>query len=369
MDLKEAESQAKEAKIEAALEKVRARTMGMQKSDELKEVIQVIYDQFVQLNINVEHTGFIIDYKIRDDMLIWLADKNGAPSRISIPYFDSPHWNSFIEAKKNDRAHFANHLNFEEKNRFYEKLFKFIPELPDDARDFYFKCPGLAISTVLLDNVGLYIENFSGNPYSDEENAILMRFGKVFQQTYTRFLDLQKAESQAREAQIEASLEKIRNRTLLMNDSSELNEAVAVFFQQFRELELLPAEVRTYFSHVNTSDDTVEVWMTQSDGHVMNGSHITPLMESPPLKECYEKWTETKEVINVRIYEGESLTEYMNFLSTLPHVAEDKDYKKIFNSPPEKIVMTDAGFSQGFLGIMSFMQLENEGIEILARFA
>jgi len=43
-----------------------------------------------------------------------------------------------------------------------------------------------------------------------------MRFGKVFQQTYTRFLDLQKAEAQAREAQIEAALERVRSRTLAM---------------------------------------------------------------------------------------------------------------------------------------------------------
>ena len=76
-----------------------------------------------------------------------------------------------------------------------------IPGLPEEAKEFYFSCPGLAVSTVLLENVGLYIENFSGIPYSDEENDTLMRFGKVFQQTYTRFLDLQKAEAQAREAQ------------------------------------------------------------------------------------------------------------------------------------------------------------------------
>ena len=37
---------------------------------------------------------------------------------------------------------------------------------------------------------------------------ILMRFAKVFHLTYTRFLDLQNAEIQAREAQIEAVIGK-----------------------------------------------------------------------------------------------------------------------------------------------------------------
>ncbi|NNK10959.1 MAG: SnoaL-like domain-containing protein, partial [Flavobacteriaceae bacterium] len=67
----------RDLEIEAALERVRSRSMAMQKSEDLKEVIQVVYEQFVQLDIYIEHTGFIIDYKERDDMHIWLADKQG----------------------------------------------------------------------------------------------------------------------------------------------------------------------------------------------------------------------------------------------------------------------------------------------------
>src|SRR4030095_6019837 len=52
-DLKQAEAQAKEAHIETALEKVRSRSMGMQKSEELKEVIKIIYQQLSYLKINL----------------------------------------------------------------------------------------------------------------------------------------------------------------------------------------------------------------------------------------------------------------------------------------------------------------------------
>ena len=196
LDLQKAEAQAREAQIETALERVRSRSMAMQKSEELKEVIQVVYEQFNHLNILIEHTGFIVDYKERDDMHIWLTDKYASPFEITIPYFDSPHWNSFIEAKEKGKSFFANHLTFDVKNKFYEDLFKLIPSLPEESKQSIFSQPGLAISTVLLENVGLYIENFSGIPYTDEENNTLMRFGNVFQQTYTRFLDLQKAEAQ-----------------------------------------------------------------------------------------------------------------------------------------------------------------------------
>ena len=84
-----------------------------------------------------------------------------------------------------------------QKNKFYKQLFKHIPGIPKKTIDFCLACPALSISTVLMDNVGLYIENFNGFTYTTEENEVLMRIGKVFQQTYTRFLDLQKAEAQA----------------------------------------------------------------------------------------------------------------------------------------------------------------------------
>ena len=64
----------------------------------------------------------------------------------------------------------------------------------------------------------------------------MKRFSKVFNQAYTRFLDLQKAEAQAREAQIEAALERVRSRTMAMHKSSELIETAELLFDQLKQL-------------------------------------------------------------------------------------------------------------------------------------
>jgi signal transduction histidine kinase/DNA-directed RNA polymerase subunit N (RpoN/RPB10) len=259
LDLQKAEEQAREAQIETALERVRSRSMGMQKSEELKEVIQIVYEQFVHLNINVEHTGFVMDYKATDDRNIWVASKYGLPSQFTIPYFDSVYYNSFNKAKEKGWDFFATNLSFEEKNIFYEELFKYIPGIPEDDMKFYFTCPGLAISTVLLDNVGLYIENFSGTPYSDEDNKTLMRFGKVFQQTYTRFLDLQKAEAQTREAKIEAALEKVRSRAMAMQKPNELIEVAQLLRKEMGLLGIEELETSSIYIHDETTGKT-ECW-------------------------------------------------------------------------------------------------------------
>ncbi|MDP5081350.1 MAG: nuclear transport factor 2 family protein, partial [Winogradskyella sp.] len=159
--------------IENALERVRARSMAMQSSDELEVIIQVVYDQFVELGITLDHAGFIIDFNTNDDMLIWLADAHKVTPQIRLSYFDSPHWNSYVEAKDKGPKLFVNHLNFKVKNKFYKEIFKQVPALPEDAKDYYLKIPSLTIATVLIDTIGLYIENFSGVQYDDEDQKVL----------------------------------------------------------------------------------------------------------------------------------------------------------------------------------------------------
>jgi len=362
-DLQKAEEQVREAKIEAALERVRSRSMGMQKSDELKEVIQVVYDQFVHLNIHIEHTGFIVDYKEKDDMHIWLADQNKVPSQVTLPYFDSPHWNSFNEAKANGKAFFANQLNFEEKNSFYQKLFEYFPGLPDEIKEYYYNCPGLAISTVLLDTIGLYIENFSGIPYTDEENNTLMRFGKVFQQTYTRFLDLQKAEEQAREAKIEAALERVRSRSMAMQKSDELADAAQILYTEFGTL-----GIKTFtcgYLFIKEEKNIQTAWVVLPDGKLLPDFIDFPLGGDTVLDNRYAAWKE-KQPLHVCKIQGEENKEHHRFLSTHVPASVEEDF---FSRVPDPVIFYCANFSVGYLFIVADNLLSLIEEQTIIRFA
>nr|WP_249067185.1 ATP-binding protein [Halalkalibaculum roseum] len=226
LDLLKAEAQAREAQIETALERVRSRSMGMQTSAELQNVVKVIFNQLAQFNINAEHAGIVVDYKPKKDWSFWVAETQDLPAKVTVPYLDSIWDRQFTKAKKTGTGFFTTQLNFEEKNSFYKTMLPHIEGLTEKATEFYFNCPGLAISTAIEKDIGLYIENFTGTPYNEEENAILKRFAKVFQQTYTRFLDLQRAEAQAREAQIETALERVRSRSMAMHHTSELQQVI-----------------------------------------------------------------------------------------------------------------------------------------------
>ncbi|MBK6914583.1 MAG: nuclear transport factor 2 family protein [Ignavibacteriales bacterium] len=300
-DLQDAEASAREAQIEAALERVRSRSMGMQKSEELKEVIRVVYEQFVHLKINVDHAGFVVDYTPKGDWTFWIADERDIPSKITHPYFESVWANQFNEAKEKGADFFATNLNFEEKNKFYNELLSFVPGLPEASKDFYLSCPGLAATTVLFDNVSLYIENFSGKPYTEEENKILMRFGKVFQQTYTRFLDLQKAEAQAREAKIEAALERTRAQSMMMQHSKELDDTLRVFHEQVLQLGIPSA-----FSYLWLPDEEKErhiFWAAWAENNstVFKSKAINYPMDrnEPATAQCIIDWKALSQLFHI----------------------------------------------------------------------
>ena len=72
---------------------------------------------------------------------------------------------------------------------------------------------------------------------------ILNRFKAIIDLTFRRYLDLQKAEAQAREAQIELALERVRARTMAMQKSGELSETAYVLFQQFGLLGASPEQL------------------------------------------------------------------------------------------------------------------------------
>tara|TARA_R110002167_G_scaffold253623_3_gene459947 strand:- start:80 stop:5902 length:5823 start_codon:yes stop_codon:yes gene_type:complete len=364
LDLQKAEAQAKESEIELALERVRARTMAMQQSHELKDVIQEVYNQFIHLKINIEHTGFILDYKATDDMHIWLADSHEVPSEVTIPYFDCIPNKSYVEAKRKGANFYTNLLDFKEKNKFYKALFKFIPDLPQETIDYYFSCPGLAISTVLLENVGLYIENFSGIPFSEDDNKTLMRFGKVFQQTYTRFLDLQKSEAQAREAQIELGLERVRARAMAMQKSDELSELVSTVRIELTKLDF--SLQMCIINIINEKDNSNMVWATNPNEGIPDSYYMK--FEDYPFHHAMMKAYKEQKTKYVYTIEGEEKLIYDDYLFGKTEFKKfPKKDQKAFREL-NKYICSFTFSNFGGLQTVASEALTDESLDILARF-
>ena len=90
-DLKQAEAQARESQIQLALERVRARTMAMQKSDELAETASLLFTQIADLGTNSWSSGFIIFQPDELSINSWMSKPDGSMGvPFNIPLTEDP---------------------------------------------------------------------------------------------------------------------------------------------------------------------------------------------------------------------------------------------------------------------------------------
>ncbi len=243
LDLQKAETQAREAQIEAALERVRAASMAMHKSDELQEVISVVLNQMISLGIKTDVSYIVINAENTKDFNLWLATENNDYARqINLPYFKHPIHDDALKAIKKQVGLDTHSYSKEEKNRYFEYQFKHsdLKYSPEERKKFILDAPGYTRTIAINKHTSIAVNNYATTKFSTEENEILIRIAKVFEQAYTRFLDIKKAEAQAREAQIEAALERVRAKAMSMQNSEDLNATIGAFYRELEQFSITP---------------------------------------------------------------------------------------------------------------------------------
>src|SRR5207253_2868551 len=128
-----------------------------------------------------------------------------------------------------------------------------------------------------------------------EFHDVFKRFGKVFEQTYTRFLDLQKAEAQAKESQIQLALERVRSKTMAMHNSQDVSAATAVMFNELSRLGV--EKMRCGIGILQKDSDLMEVWSAAAtkDGHEIKGTGLVSIKSHVLWQQMYADWEAKKE--------------------------------------------------------------------------
>src|SRR4030095_15790783 len=231
-DLKKAEAQAREAQIEAGLERVRSRTMAMHKSDELAETAVVLFKQMIGLGIEPNRLYIAIINDNSGDLEFWITDENG--EKLSSRYMVNIHKNISIKKMYEGWASKKKAITIDMQGKELEDWLTYWQE------EFHvaFK-PGAAMKR-RVQNIAYFSKGFIAIASSEDQPEttinLLERFAAVFNLTYTRFSDLQQAEGQAREATIEAALEKVRGKAMAMHNSNDLSVTASMVFTELRKL-------------------------------------------------------------------------------------------------------------------------------------
>jgi len=353
---KAVEMQNRELEIESSLERVRTVAMGMRKKDDMLEVCSIISQQSEILGIK----------EIRNVQTAIIYEEKGTYLNYEYYAKHDKHLVTEVEYKNHKlQSMFANRMLQGAEELFYESMngkevqewYEYQKTTNQFADSFLENAQSLNYYFYSLGPVALGISSYT--PLSDEEINLFKRFRNVFDMAYRRFLDIEKAEFQARESQIELALERVRARTMAMVHSNELAETVAVMFEQFKALGEEPE--RMAIEIVNEKKHVFDIWATQHGGSQLSELVQISLDEPHVMKKMYKAWKEKTKSITIDL-QGNELEEYFQFLkkSKLPV------QRKIFG---KRRVQNVATFSKGILTIITPEPRPQETIQLLERFA
>jgi signal transduction histidine kinase len=365
LDLRKAEEQAREAQIELGLERVRARAMAMQTTRELSDLVDTVFKELTKLDFALSWCIINIIDESTMSNTVWAANPNMdlPPDSYHMLFEDYPFHHAMMKGWKERRTKDVYILEGEEKKVYDEYLF--------NETEFRKVPPAAQAASRAMEK---YVVNFTFSSFgglqtvgdvslSDANIDILSRFGKVFDLTYTRFNDLQKAEAQTREAQIEAALEKVRSRTLAMQRSDELGEVASILFKQMNQL---VHNLWTCGFVLCEKDRTEDEWWLSMDGDFTRGFFL-PNVGDYAHATLYEGWLKGETARSVQL-DGEALQEHYDWLMEIP-VA-----RKIFEemeaaglARPDWQKLHAAYFSKGYLVLITREPCAEE--EIFKRFA
>lgn len=368
LDLKKAEAQAREAQIEAALERVRSKAMAMHKTEDLSPAVAVVFEELEKLNTGILRCGIAILDKQRPRGDIWITVKSELGNNVQVSGNESMEIHPLLQGAYKSwlrREDFSYVLEGEDLISYYQAIEKIKFQQPisetfhsaeNEQRQYY-------LNAVFPDG-SLFV--FKSTAITDEEKSVIKRFANVFNLTYKRFLDLQKAEAQAREAQIEVALERVRSKAIAMHRSEDLNGAVAVVFEELDKLDL--GVLRCGISVLNKEKRTGDIWVTSTTdkGFAVQISGDESFDIHPLLQGAFDAWLRQEDYYYV--LEGDDLTAYYKAVKSanfqLPEsqmVSSEKEFRKQYSY----VAVYHAG------GLFAFQEKEfsEEAKKVMKRFA
>ncbi len=350
----------RQIQIEAALERVRARSMAMHHTREIADVISVVCDQLCTLGFDIENAWITIFQQEKTAFDLWRTVKGKMhPYAHAMPIAGNPHFESNLEAWERGDPVFSFELSHEEAREFNKHMVALWgdPAFESNSMD--------EASYVFIDarhKYGTMGAGFANEPPL-EFSPIIQRFACVFEQTYTRFLDLQKAEALARKTRQQASLDRVRGEIASMRTAEDLQRVTPLIWR-----ELTTLGVPFFRCGVFIMDDeakSIQSFMTTPTGEHLADITI-PYDSASPTMDVVESWR-CCEVYTDR-WNRQQFIEWSNTMLAQGKFASPRQIPDV-NEPPEWLSLHFVPFTQGMLYVGSDTPLSDEQINLVQSLA
>ncbi len=308
-DIAQAEAQAREAQIEAALEKVRGRAMAMRNSSDLSAAASLVFSELKKLNIDSIRCGVVLLTKInRTAQLYAAAASPDNDSLALIGTIEMSGHSSFDQQYEHwlKKENYFTALSKEELKAYYEALNSCL-EVPYSSAGHNQKEYGYYFSF----SEGLFY-TWTVQPYQESEINILNRFKSIIDLTFRRYIELKKAEEQAKEAKIEAALERVRAKAMSMRSSEDFVATIGSFYRELSSLRITPRRCGVGLLNKESRIAELSTMNTTGEGDSIEILGRLKMEGHPVLAGVYDNWLLQKEYHPV--LRGNEIKEYYQLL-------------------------------------------------------
>ena len=342
--------------IEAALEKVRSRTMGMRSSSELSETSTVLFQQLKELNIRAIRTGVGIFDDPNEAMELWVTTGSNTEEVMQVlDYFSlhiHPVFSNIIPARQQQKPFVVTVLRDAQVREYYQTMSTYLSQPQDQGYhheeffySFFFSQGTLNVIT--------------SQSLSEEECLVMVRFASVFGLIYTRFLDLQKAEGRTLEVLRQSSLERVRAEIASMRTANDLQRITPLVWQELTSLGV--PFFRCGVVIIDDQQAIAHMYFSTPEGKSLATLHV-PFDISELISNATDHWRAGK--VYTTQWNSQQFAEWIQILLKHGQITTPEQYLGGLNLP-ELISIQFVPFSQGMLYVGSVEPLEDDQISLM----
>jgi signal transduction histidine kinase len=255
--------------VEASLEKIRNRTMTMRNSAELSEASAVLFHELKELGIEAIRTGVGIFDDVNNAMELWTTSVTDNKEVLKkLDYFSlyiHPVYENLISIRSRQRSFAHTKLKGSQVKHYYQSMTSIMASEDENVFNeeenfysFFFDQGTLNVITI--------------QELTNEECIVMTQLASAFGLIYTRFLDLQKAEEQTREAQREASLDKIRAEIASMRTAEDLEHITPLLWKELIRFNVPFSRCGIFI--VREIEELVHAYLSTPDGRSLAVLHL-----------------------------------------------------------------------------------------------
>ena len=342
--------------IEAALERVRARTINMRSSSELAETSAALFQELNDLGIHPIRTGVGIFDDANEAMDLWVTSMTGNQQVMRVlDYFSlhiHPVFENLIPARKQGKLYELTILKGDQVRHYYQSLNTYSDQPSNQFYhqeffySFFFAQGTLNVNT--------------SESLTDEEISIVIGFARVLGLIYTRFLDLQVAESKTLEARRQTSLERVRAEIASMRTANDLERITPIMWQELVNLGVEFTRCGIFI--IDEKKRVVHAYLSTPQGKPLGVLHL-PFDGAETTRKIVEHWK-----AGAVYRENWNRQQFEAWVQSMIEQGQIKEVETFqgSDSPFEFLSLSLTPFSQGMLYVGSLEYLHADLVKSLA---